>query len=193
MKVLNKIDISAWQDFIISKLFLIESPATRSMKSYNDGEVPYVSSGSVNNGIVSYLEPKEDEELEKGNCITVSPLDGSSFFQEDDFLGRGGAGSAISMLYNENLSKYNGLFICTVIKIAAQKFDYSDALTGDNLSNLSIKLPVLHNDDGSIYIDSEKKYSDDGYIPDWKYMGDYMKSIETKAQNRIDLIKSIGL
>ena len=193
MKVLNKIDISAWQDFIISKLFLIESPATRSMKLYNDGEVPYVSSGSVNNGIASYLEPKEDEELEKGNCITVSPLDGSSFFQEDDFLGRGGAGSAISMLYNENLSKYNGLFICTVIKIAAQKFDYSDALTGDNLSNLSIKLPVLHNDDGSIYIDSEKKYSDDGYIPDWKYMGDYMKSIETKAQNRIDLIKSIGL
>ena len=190
---MNKIEITAWQDFIISKLFLIKSPATRSMKSYNDGEVPYVSSGSVNNGIASYLEPKEDEELEKGNCITVSPLDGASFFQEDDFLGRGGAGSAISMLYNENLSKYNGLFICTVIKIAAQKFDYSDALTGDNLSNLVIKLPVLHNDDDSIYIDSEKKYSEDGYIPDWKYMSDYMKSIEPKAQNRIDLIKSIGL
>ena len=192
MKRLNKVDISDWKNFIISKLFKIESPAARSMKTYNEGEVPYVSSGSVNNGIVSYLEPKEDEELEKGNCITVSPLDGSSFFQEDDFLGRGGAGSAISMLYNDNLSKYSGMFICTLIKIAAKKFDYSDALTGDNLSSLVIKLPVLHNDDGSLCIDAEKQYSDDGYIPDWEYMSSYMKSIETKAKKRIELIKSIG-
>ena len=94
---LRKTNLSYWQDFIISRLFKIESPATRSIKAYNTGDVPHVSSGGVNNGIVSYLEPKEDEKLEAGNCITVSPLDGSSFYQEDDFLGRGGAGSAISI------------------------------------------------------------------------------------------------
>lgn len=189
---LNKVDLHDWQDFIMSRLFKIESPASRSIKSYTEGDVPYVSSGKVNNGIVSYLEPKEDEELEKGNCITVSPLDGSSFYQEDDFLGRGGAGSAISMLYNENLTKYSGLFICTIIKISAEKFDYSDALTSDNLDNLIIKLPVLHNADGSICIDDEKKYSDDGYIPDWEYMSAYMETIEEKAQNKIDLLRIIG-
>lgn len=191
VKELNKVELNDWQDFIISRLFKIESPATRSIKTYNKGDVPYVSSGSVNNGIISYLEPKENEELEKGNCITVSPLDGSSFYQEEEFLGRGGAGSAISMLYNDNLSKYSGLFICTIIKISAKKYDYNDALTGDNLDNLIIKLPVLHNDDGSIYIDEEKKCSDEGYVPDWKYMERYMEEIEAKSQNRIDLIKSI--
>lgn len=190
---MNKVDIHDWQDFIISRLFEIKPPATRSIKTYNEGDIPYVSSGSVNNGIISYLEPKEDEELEKGNCITVSPLDGSSFYQEDDFLGRGGAGSAISMLYNDNLSKYNALFICTVIKICAKKFDYSDALTSDNLNTLNIKLPVLHDDDGAIYVDEEKKYSDDGYVPDWEYMSKFMESIESKAQNRIDLLRTIGL
>lgn len=189
---MNKLELNGWQGFTVGRLFKIKSPATRSIKTYNAGDIPYVSSGSVNNGIVSYLEPKEDEELEKGNCITVSPLDGSSFYQEDDFLGRGGAGSAISMLYNKNLSKYSALFICTVIKISAKKFDYSDALTSDNLNNLIIKLPVLHNDDGSIYIDEGKKYSDDGYMPDWKYMNKYMQAIEAKAQNRIDLLKAIG-
>lgn len=176
----------------MSRLFVIKSPAARSIKTYNEGEIPYVSSGSINNGIISFLEPKEDEKLEKGNCITVSPLDGSSFYQEDDFLGRGGAGSAISMLYNQNLSKYSGLFICTIIKISAKKFDYSDALTGDNLNNLLIKLPVLHSDDGSIYIDDTKKYSDYGYIPDWQYMSQYMENIEAKAQNRIDLLRDMG-
>lgn len=188
---LNKVDLCDWQDFVISRLFEIKPPATRSIKTYNEGNIPYVSSKGINNGIGSYLEPKEDEELEKGNCITVSPLDGSSFYQEDDFLGRGGAGSAISMLYNENLSKYSGLFICTIIKISAKKFDYSDALTGDNLNNLIIKLPVLHNVDGSTYIDNEKKYSDSGYMPDWEYMSKFMEEIETKAQNRIDLLRTI--
>lgn len=188
---MNKVDINEWKGFVISRLFEIKSPAERSIKTYNCGDVPYVSSGKMNNGIISYLEPKDDEELEKGNCITVSPLDGSSFYQEDDFWGRGGAGSAISMLYNENLSKYSGLFICAIIKISAKKFDYNDALTSANLENLIIKLPVLHNEDGSIYIDIEKKYSDDGYIPDWEYMSRYMEDIESKAQNRIDLLRGI--
>lgn len=189
---LNKVDISDWQGFIISRLFVIESPAERSIKTYNSGDIPYVSSGKKNNGIVSYLEPKDDEELEKGNCITVSPLDGSSFYQEDDFLGRGGAGSAISMLYNEKLSKYSALFICTIIKNTSKKYDYNDALTGDNLANLIIKLPVLHNEDGSIFIDKDKKYSDYGYMPDWTLMESYMETIEAKAQKRIDLLSIIG-
>lgn len=188
---MKTIDVSDWKEFVISRMFRIETPASRTMKSYNEGDIPYVSSGAVNNGIVSYLEPMDNEQLEKGKCITVSPLDGTSFYQEEDFLGRGGAGSAISMLYNENLTKYNALFICTVIKIIAQKFDYSDALTSDNLKNLAIKLPALHDKKGAFVIDEKKEYSDEGYLPDWEYMGEFMKAIEPKAQDRIDLLKSI--
>ena len=172
-------------------MFRIGSPASRSIKTYNEGDVPYVSSGSVNNGIISYLEPNEGEDLEKGNCITVSPLDGSSFYQEDDFLGRGGAGSAISLLYNDNLSKYNALFICTVIKIMAQKFDYSDALTSDNLKTLKIILPAQQDKNGEFAIDATKQYSDEGFIPDWNYMGLYMEKIEKKAQKRIDILNKL--
>lgn len=150
-----------------------------------------MSSGSINNGIISYLEPNEDEELEKGNCITVSPLDGSSFYQEDDFLGRGGAGSAISLLYNDNLTRYNALFICTVIKIMAQKFDYNDALTSDNLKTLKISLPAQKDKNGEFSIDVNKQYSDEGFIPDWDYMEQYMKAIEEKAQRRIDILNKL--
>lgn len=189
---MNMIDVSTWSEFTISRLFDISSPSARSIKTYNEGSVPYVSSGGTNNGICSYLEPKEGESLEKGKCITVSPLDGSSFYQESDFLGRGGAGSAISMLYNERLTMYNALFICTVIKISAQKFDYSDALTSDNLKSLSIKLPVLRDEEGFPVIDEKKVYTDDGLVPDWNYMTDYMKMIEEKAQKRVDLLNLIG-
>lgn len=191
VEIMNRVDISGWKEFQISRVFRISSPASRSIKTYNEGDVPYVSSGSINNGIISYLEPNEDEDLEKGNCITVSPLDGSSFYQEDDFLGRGGAGSAISLLYNDNLSKYNALFICTVIKIMAQKFDYSDALTSDNLKTLKINLPAQKGKNGEFIIDANKQYSDEGFIPDWDYMGSYMEEIEEKAQRRIDILNKL--
>ena len=83
----NKDCLLNWKEFEISRLFTIKSPAARTIKSYSEGKTPYVSSGSFNNGIVSYLEPMADEKIEKGQCITVSPLDGSAFFQEEDFLG----------------------------------------------------------------------------------------------------------
>ena len=84
------INYNDWIEFEVSRLFTIKSPAPRTIKTYTEGTVPYVSSGGVNNGIISYLEPKKDEELEKGNCITVSPLEGTpAFFKIQIFLDEG--------------------------------------------------------------------------------------------------------
>ncbi|MGU9293711.1 hypothetical protein ACV3ZF_13855, partial [Clostridium perfringens] len=108
-------------------MFNIVRPSSRSVKKYEDGNVPFVSSGNFNNGVDSYKIPFNHEKLDKGNCITVSPVDGSSFYQELDFLGRGGGGSSIILLYNENLNKLNGLFIASVInKTLKRLYDYSD-------------------------------------------------------------------
>ena len=170
---MNKVNINDWQEFVISKLFKIESPAARSIKTYNYGEIPYVSSGSVNNGIVSYLEPKEDEKLEMGNCITVSPLDGSSFYQEHDFLGRGGAGSSIILLYNENLNLYNGYFIATVIRKVCEKYLYNDMGSKDSIKGEKIKLPV----------DIEGN-------PNFSYMELYMKNLESRVSSSLTNLES---
>lgn len=189
----NKDCLLNWKEFEISRLFTIKSPAARTIKSYSEGKTPYVSSGSFNNGIVSYLEPMADEKIEKGQCITVSPLDGSAFFQEEDFLGRGGAGSAISLLYNLNLTRYNALFICTIIKIMAEKFGYNDALTSDNLRKLRIKLPIEYKEDGSRVYDSEKRYSDEGFVPDWGGMEKCMKELKKKVDKSLDSFQAVSL
>ncbi len=166
------IDTSAWKKYQINKLFRIMSPASRKIQTYDIGNVPYVSSGAVNNGIVSYLTPKDGEQLERGHCITVSPLDGTSFFQKCDFLGRGGAGSAISLLYNDNLTEMNALFICTVIKQSAYRFGYNDALTSNNLKHLIIQLPA----------------ASDGQ-PDWDYMESYMKAVMEGSEKSLENLK----
>ena len=41
----------------------------------------------------------------------------------------------------------------------------------------AIKLPIQHNPDGTPYIDPNHTYSEDGYVPDWQFMEDYMKSL----------------
>ena len=40
-----------------------------------------------------------------------------------------------------------------------------------------IELPVQHNNDGTPCQDVNRTYSDDGYIPDWVWMENYIKSL----------------
>lgn len=101
---MKQIDILNWHEFVIRDLFEIKRPEARSQMDYDEGEVPFVASGNFNNGVLKYLKPKNDKDIDLGNCITVSPIDGSSFYQECNFLGRGGAGSSIILLYNPKLN-----------------------------------------------------------------------------------------
>ena len=170
---MKPIDTKQWKEFIIKDLFTVKRPSARSQANYNDGDIPFVASGNFNNGVLKYLEPKKDEILDAGNCITVSPIDGSSFYQEDDFLGRGGAGSSIILLYNPNLNLYNGYFIATVIRTVCRKYAYSDMANKDTIGAEKIKLPV-----------------DETGNPDFSYMESYMKNLELAVSSSLTDLQS---
>lgn len=165
----KKVDTREWGEFQVGELFDIKHPAARSEKKYCEGEINYVSSGAFNNGVANKLMPLPNELLDRGGCITVSPLDGSSFYQEEDFLGRGGSGASISILYNSHLNRNNALFICSVIRSSANGFGYTDLLNGENLKSLTIKLPV-----------------DKTGQPDWEYMEEYMRKVEERVKKTIN-------
>lgn len=161
----KKVDTREWGEFRVGEMFDIKRPAARSEKKYCEGEINYVSSGAFNNGVANKLMPLPNELLDRGGCITVSPLDGSSFYQEEDFLGRGGSGASISILYNSHLNRNNALFICSVIRSSANGFGYTDLLNGENLKSLTIKLPM-----------------DKTGQPDWGYMEEYMRKVEERVK-----------
>ena len=170
---MKQIDTKQWKEFVIKDLFTVKRPSARSQANYEDGDVPFVASGNFNNGVLKYLDPKKDEILDVGNCITVSPIDGSSFYQEDDFLGRGGAGSSIILLYNPNLNLYNGYFIATVIRTVCRKYAYSDMANKDTIGAEKIKLPV-----------------DETGNPDFSYMESYMKNLEFAVSSSLTDLQS---
>ena len=165
----NKIDTTKWENFLIEDLFNIKRPSARSQSDYEEGEIPFIASGNYNNGVLKYLMPKDNEVLDKGNCITVSPVDGSSFYQKEDFLGRGGAGSSIILLYNDHLNEKNGTFIATIIRKICSKYGYSDMGSKESIRKEIIKIPV-----------------DDENNPDWSYMEQYMKNIELQSRKSIE-------
>lgn len=161
----REVKTSDWAEFNVGQLFQIARPIARSAKNYDDGTVPFVASGNFNNGVERYVNAEREPNLDRGNCITVSPIDGSAFYQEHDFAGRGGAGSSVLKLYNENLNKHNALFICTVLKKIGSCFNYSKMLSADKLAKLNIKLPAQANGD-----------------PDWGFMARYMSAYVSVAR-----------
>lgn len=169
----NKIDTTKWENFVIEDLFDIKRPLSRSQSDYEEGEIPFIASGNYNNGVLKYLMPKDNELLDKGNCITVSPVDGSSFYQKEDFLGRGGAGSSIILLYNDHLNEKNGTFIATIIRKICSKYGYSDMGSKESIRKEIIKIPV-----------------DDESNPDWSYMEQYMKNLEEKVRKSLKGLNS---
>jgi len=38
-------------------------------------------------------------------------------------------------------------------------------------------LPIQHDENGYPIVDNDKKFSDEGFIPDWIYMENYIKSL----------------
>lgn len=159
------IDVSTWGNYSPVKLFKFEHPTPRSSKNYEDGNIPFVCSGSFNNGVEKFVNSK-NEELDKPNCISLSPVDCSAFYQESPFLGRGGGGSSIYLLRNEHLNKYNSLFICAVLKKFYGKYYYDNQLSETKLKKELLCLPFKTNEE-----------------PDWEYMEKYIKLLYDNLKN----------
>lgn len=159
-----------YKDFVVEDLFVVKRPCARKEDDYEYGDVCFVASGGANNGVTKYCKPKYKENMDKGNCITVSPVDGSCYYQPSDFLGRGGAGSSILLLYPKDftMEKYTGLFIVQAIyNTTKSKYSYGHMASIDRIKKDRILLPV----------NCDNK-------PDYEYMESYMKSQETRIINR---------
>lgn len=158
--VLPTLEEKEWREFHIGELFEVSRPTARNKDAYQTGDIPFVASGSVNNGVTKLCKPFEEEQLDDGCCITVSPVDGSTFFQPMNFLGRGGAGSSILMLRCSNLNLYCGQFIARAIQQTCSKYTYGHMGNKDSIKRERIMLPVA-----------------DSGEPDYEYMEQYAKNM----------------
>lgn len=163
-----------WEIFLIGDLFSVKRPPARNKDDYEVGDIPFIASGSVNNGVMKCCKPLENEKIDEAGCITVSPVDGSAFYQPYSFLGRGGAGSSVLMLYADNLNLYSGQFIAKMIaNTCTCKYTYGHMGNKDGIKRERIMLPVDENNN-----------------PDYRFMEDYVKELmNKKRQQYLDYCK----
>ena len=149
-----------WKEFKVKELFEVKPVKGKSITNYKEGKIPYISTSSIDNGLNSFIDTEDNISIK--NCISIDPIGGKSFYHDYDFVGRGGAGSAINLLYNNNIDKYSGLFICRALESSSfSKASYGVQLNGNRLKNLKLLLPIDKNGE-----------------PHWGYMSQFMKKLE---------------
>ena len=159
----DNINTENWHLFKIGQLFKLEAGKVSSTEVLTEGkDVFYCGAKKDENGIMSKCAC-DKKYISKGNCI-VFICDGQGAvgynnYMDKDFI----ATVNLVMGYNNNLNKYNGLFLVALLDLERPKFSFGRKRK-KTLANTEIKLPAKLN-------------SKSEYEPDWQYMEDYIKSL----------------
>ena len=176
----NTINIKEWQYFVFGRL--IEEP----YKAYaytkeeleeadktSDFSIRYITRTSENNGCELIVKSDGLGHIENGNAISIGDTTATCFYQEEKFV----TGDHMMVIRADWLNKYTGLFIVTLLNFEQYRYSYGRAFLMDRVKETIVKLPIMRNNDGSPIIDESRKFSDKGYIPDWQFMENYIKSL----------------
>ena len=170
-----ELNVQDWKEFAVGRILSCNTTVLSIKDILDDGNIPFVSRTAENNGIDGYVSV-EQSAITKGNCLTVGAEGIYSFYQQKDFA----TGNKVYTLRNDNISIYHYMFIATILNKEYYKYSYGRARIKSKLEEEIIKLPIKYNNDNTPVIDENRTYSDEGYIPDWQFMEDYIKSLHHK-------------
>lgn len=174
------LDTGSWKEFLLHRIMKagmgngIDAVLTTS----DNPKYNYVSRDSNGNGVVGFVDEIEGENPFPAGAMSLAlggSFLGSCFIQKKPFY----TAQNVAVLQEKvQLSDYTKLFISTLIrnecKIKYQAFGRE--LNAHFRKDFTLKLPVKRDENGVI-IDETHEFSDEGYIPDWKWMENYMKSL----------------
>ncbi len=180
-----ELNVQNWKKFNVSRtekqagLLKIEQCKCGCAGDLEDGnDIYYVGAKKNDNGVMKRV--KFDESLvSRGNGIMIicdgQGSVGYSNYMKDAFIGS----TTTSIGYDEEINQARAMFIVTCLDLDRYKYSYGRKYR-PSMNSAIVKLPVKRNSDGTIVKDETKKYSNEGYIPDWQFMEDYIKSLHHK-------------
>lgn len=184
--VAPKLNVSEWKEFFIKDLIdnIYKSKVLNKEELENSSAITknksslsirYITRTNNDNGceLLVNREKIDKFKIELGNAITIGDTTATCFYQKTDFV----TGDHIVVIRASWLNVYSGTFLCTLLNLEKYKYTYGRAFVIDSILNTKICLPILHNKDGSPLIDLDHKYSEEGYIPDFKFMENYIKNL----------------
>lgn len=163
MELTNK----EWKVFSLTDIFEEIQRGKRLKKDdHIEGNIPYISSTALNNGIDGFIGNNKNVRAFK-NCLTIanSGSVGATFYQPFDVV----ASDHVTKLENSNFNKYIYLFLATIISRLNEKYSFSREINDTRIKKEKILLPIT----------SEGK-------PDYAFMENYMKQKENELLDKYE-------
>lgn len=192
---INKLNVIDWQEFMIGDIFCFRKGKriTKSFAEINKGDIPVIGGGESNNGIMCNLDEslKDDYVYQENGCFTVAAYGSAGvvfYHNHSCFIDD----KALSFVFKQPIitCSKNNIFIClffvTILNKLRYKYNYGRGAIEKRYSKEIIRLPICYEVDKDGFktpkIDKSQGYHKDGYIPDFQFMEDYIKSLPfTKA------------
>lgn len=155
-----------WRFFEVNRLFDIAGTVKKEPTDFKGyGPYPLISSRTSNNGALGFFDSYE----ETGNVLVIeTACNGHCTYQKENFSGHG---HLAVLCPRFDMNERIALFFVTIFNHEKFLFNYGRKCSIRKIKKRRIKLPVKAD------LDVTCKYSENGYVPDWEFMDDYMKSL----------------
>ena len=176
------LNVGEWKEFrfgdLISRPYKAKAFNKDDLEVTEKNGIRYITRTGINNGCEMIVNATTipQQYIEKGNAISIGDTTATCFYQDEEFI----TGDHMVVVRAKWLNKSNGLFIVSMLQNEQYKYSYGRAFLIDRIQETRMKLPIQHNSDGTPCIDLDCTYSEEGYVPDWQFMEDYIKSLHHK-------------
>jgi len=146
-----------WKWFPLSELFDIVTSKDSNFANNEQGNVPYVSSSQMNNGVSGFVNEGPSH---PANTLTIARNGSvaSTFYQPIEYCA---SPDDVRILHSKfEMNQYVGMFLAVLIEKEKYRYDYGRKFGTKRMKETLIKLPVKS--DGT---------------PDWEFMENYIKSL----------------
>lgn len=169
------VDVSKWGEFKVGELFDCQTTKAfyPTKENLPDGETPYVSRSTYNNGISGYYTDINNKFTVHQKCITIGAETGIAFWQEKPFI----PGVKVYIINHEQLNSKNSLFLTTLLNKSADNYGFTQLRSMKKLQAETIPLPLKQGTNPSNYTQDDI---------DWDYMECFMSKFQTFAKNRLE-------
>ena len=128
------------------------------------GDIAYISSTATNNGVDNFITPPDFMVVHK-NKMTLSNSGsiGYLFYHDYEFV----ASDHVTVIWlkNRELNKCIAVFLKPIFEKIKYRYNFGREISNDRIVKEKIYLPIDENEN-----------------PDWQYMEDFVKSLESKVK-----------
>lgn len=182
-------DTAGWVEFYLGKIFEIKKGKRLTKENIIPGDLNFLGAIQGNNGV---RERINEEPLFHGNCITVNYNGcgvGEAFYQKEAFWASDDVN--VLLLRGYEMNEALAMFLITVIRNEKYRFSYGRKWNKEQMEKTIVKLPACM-EEGVYVIDKNRYYSEDGFIPDFSYMEEYILSLNSDVHKIPDYFLEEG-